>query len=355
MAINTGNFIGHYGGPEWTPYAEAIAANYSHVVPFFLNVPTTFTGLTNEERIVTTQPWKYDTLIFGANINGCINTTGGADIVLTEDGDTVISEDGDTIVTEGGESSVSDCDGAQIFLQVSDQRTQQTWATISPLGAAPLSAYGGARNNVMPILKLPEVFFLPANTPLRHDWKTFAMPQVGGQITWIGVQLIGPKNAQAPKTVEMPDGSIIAVGSRIPWLSVIGIGFEFLTSGILRYQLTNGRRCLGYTQPAECDVEIHDITTQFFQNYEASAGAGAANDIQFELSDTGRRQFWSQSFAPAPAVMGDITKAFPGLPFCKPYLLKAGRQIELSEINNNVGFAVPNGYIILRGVKLCGL
>lgn len=353
MPFSVMNRIGPYGVPfEWTEYAQGIADHYQNIVPWFMSVPTGMTGATLEHRIVVTSPYQHDVLIFAAHIDGCIGATDSdVDTVITEDGDTVITEDGDTVVTEGGEGPAGNCDGDRLFLQVQDQGSLLTWATSNPINSAPLSAYGGARNNPTSLYKLPDAFFLPAGTGLRHDFRSFADTTSGGMITWVGVQLINPwqKNT-APKQVTVR-GEQVGVGSRIPWLGVIGLGRKQFTGGTTQFQLNSGRRFLAYTQAAECDIEIHDIHAQFFMSLEDSGGD--PDNIQFELSDTGERKLWSQSFAPAPSLMGDPTKVFPALPLTKPYLLKRGRQLELTMANNG-NVATLNGFVIARGVKLCG-
>lgn len=353
--LNSGQIIGHYGEARWTPYAEAIASHYVNHVPFYLNVPTGLTGAADEETVVVSRPWKYDVLIFGAYVKGCIEGDDEADMVITEDSDQVITEDGDDVITEAGGGSIGGCDGQQIFLQVADRRSLLPWVTASPINAAPMSAFGGSDGRAMPLLKLPEAFFLPAGVELQHNFSVFGNLATGGSIDWVGVQLINPIGQQSPKEVEMPDGSTIPVGSRIPWFAVIGIGRETTLSGDLRFRFAAGARVLGYTQPVDCDVEIHDISCNFFLSYDNDGGN--IDDIQFTLSDTGNRRVWSQNTTPAPALMGDTTKAYPALPWPKPYILKKGDQLELTMTNqgDNADIILTNGYLIIRGVKLCGL
>lgn len=350
--LASGQIISHYGD-GLSPYAEAIISQYVNVVPFYLNVPTGLQGSTDEHTVVVSQHWKYDVLILGAYVDGCI-VGDSDDTVITEDGDTVITEDSDTVVTEEGGDVEGSCYGQQIFMQVADQRSLLTWATAALIDSAPMSAYGGSSGGVMPILKLPEAFFLPKNVGLRHDFYTFSNIATGGSVNWVGLQLINPKGQESPKTVDLPDCGPVHVGSRIPWLSVLGVGRETIASGNLRFRLAAGARMLAYTQPAECDVEIHDVHCQFFESYEMDGGD--VNDIQFVLSDTGNRRFWSRDYTPAPALMGDTTKVYPGLPLPKPYLLKKGNQIELTIINNgsDADIVLTNAYVVLRGVKLCG-
>lgn len=319
MALNGGKFINHWSGPYWTPYARAIAEQYAVQSPIFMTVPTTLTGAALERRTVITDPYQYDVLLFGAHIDMGTDTNGD--------------------------------NGQQIFLQVSGLDTGLSWVTPGPFNGAPATAFGGSRTQPMPILKLPEAFFLAANTRLKHDWSMFSLTATGGSLTWLGVQLSNPCGLGAPETVTMPDGSVIRVGGRLPWLAVIGLGREQVTGGALNYQLNAGRRFLHYTPPVDCDIEIHDIHCNFFSQL------GVANDpnlIQFTLSDEGEREMWSRTFAPSPALMGAVTQAYPGLPLTKPYLLKKNRQLLLTVLNNG-STGINNGFVVIRGVKLCAL
>ena len=353
MLNSTGQLVSHFGGPEWTPYAEAIAAHYGVAVPFYLNVPTTLTGAVNERRTVMTEPSQFDRLIFAAHVQACADGDEAGEDIVTEGGDDVITEDGDEVITEAGASPASNCGGQQVYLQVADDQTGLKWATVAPIDAAPMSAYAGSSENVMPLLKLPEVFFLPAGVRLRHDFKVLAETMTGGVITWTGVQLTEPVNGKAPDFVVMPNGESIKVGSRIPWLAVVGLGREAQLASNQQFQLNSGRRYLAYTQNVDCDVEIIDIHAQFFLYVEELAGN--PDLIQFALSDNGERQLWSQSFTPSRAFAGDTMKVFPALPLSKPYLLKKGHQLELTILNNGSGVGVVNGFVVIRGVKRCSL
>lgn len=346
MLNPTGQFIGHYGGPEWTPYAEAIAAHYRSIVPFFLNVPTTLSGAASERKTVLSESWQYDRLIFAAHVQACVEGGEAGEQVITEDDadDVVTEDDADDVITEGGGTAASGCGGQQVYLQVADDETGIKWATLTPIDAAPLSAYGGSSEQVMPLLKLPEAFFLPKGVQLRHDFKVLNETMDGGVITWIGVQLA---DGVAPEFVELPGLGKVKVGSRIPWLAVFGLGREQYGQADL-FQLNAGRRYLSYSQTAEEDVEIHDIHGQFTLALEEDGGD--PGDIQFVISDTGQRRLWSQTYTPSLAFLGDTTKVFPALPLSKPYILKKGRQLELTVINNG-SVTVGDGFVVARGVR----
>lgn len=348
---NFGETIGYFGGPRLSPYAQAIADSYHVQVPLFINVPTGLTGATDETSVVVVPPYQHDVLIFGAHVDACLDAE-AQDLLVSEAGDQLISEAGDDLVSEGGSDVPGDCDGQKIFLQVNDQRSGLTWATASPLNGAPMSAYGGGKDHVMPVLKMPEAFFLPANTELRHEFKTYNNAATGGAITWSALQLINPHKGSAPREVTMPDGSTVRVGSRVPWLAVIGLGREQYTGGFVNYQLNANRRYVAYTQPAECDILVTDIHAQFYMDIEDLGGD--PDGIQFSLSDTGERLLWNNSFTPARDFAGDTSKVFPALPLCMPYLLKQGRSLEVTMLNNVSGVAATDAFLVIRGYKLGG-
>jgi len=341
--------LGQYSLKRWTPYAEAVAANYRSVAPFYLNVPTTLTGASDERKTVNVPAHQYDRLFFAAHVQACVEGGETGDRIITEDGDGVITEDGDDVITEGGGTSPSMCGGQQVYLQVSDDRTGIKWATLAPIDAAPMSAYGGSGEQVMPLIKLPEAFFLPKNVDLRHDFKVLNATMDGGRITWVGVQLA---DGVAPEFVDVPGCGQIKVGSRIPWFAVIGLGRQQINLSA-DFQFNSGRRIIAYTQPAECDVEIHDIHGQFTLDVEDLGGN--PDLIQFSLAETGQRRFWTQNFTPSRNFLGDTTKAFPTMPLPKPYLLKKGRKLELTAFNNVSGIGIADGFVVLRGVMRCSL
>lgn len=342
--------LGQYGMRRWTPYATAIAQNYKSVVPFLLNIDTTLTDQTYERKTVTVAAHQYDRLFFAAHVKACVTSEVAGEDVITEDSVDVETEDGVQVITEAGGEMMANCGGQQVYLQVADDALGQKWATLSPIDAAPLSAYGGSSENVMPLMRLPEAFFLPKGVDLRFDFKTFNNSIDGGMLTWAGVQLA---DGEAPKFVDVKGLGQVRVGSRIPWLAVIGMGSERQIADNAIFLFNSGRRTIGYTQPVECDVEVHDIHGQFTMAVEDLGGN--PDLIQFALSDTGQRKLWTKSFTPSRSFLGDTTKAFPTMPLSKPYLLKAGNQLELTMLNNSSGVAVSDGFVVIRGVMRCGL
>lgn len=310
-----GNKITHW--PKWTPYARAIADQYEVVVPVYITVPTTLTNTVREIRTVTAPGYLHDILIFGAHINIGSNASGD--------------------------------NGQLVFLQVTDQRTGIPWVMPSPVNAAPATAFGGSRFQSMPVLQLPEAFFLPKNVELRHDWFMYSSAVTGGTLTWVGVQLINPRNGKSPETVLMEDGTEVKVGSRLPWLATTGLGNEISVIGAPNYAMAAGSRYRHFTPPNDCDVEIHDIAANYFTQGGVSS---SPNNILLGLSDKGQREFWTVNLAPSPAVAGDFTKAYPSLPFSKPYILKAGNRLQISALNLNA-LVINNAYATVRGVRLC--
>lgn len=313
--LNSGN-LRSYAGPLLTPYALAIAEHYRDQRPVYINIPTNLTNTVREERVFISDPIDNDILIIGAHVNI---------------------------------GSVSNGDFGQIvLLNVSDMTTGLMWSTPNPIDASPATAYGGVQFNAMPIVKLPEAFFLQANTRLKHQWKVLGLA-TGGSLTWIGLQLFRPYGGKRPTHVTMPDGSIIRVGSRIPWFCTLGLGTEISVLGSPVFVLGADNQYVQFTAPMDCDLEIHDLHANWFTQ------AGVSTDPQevlISLGDKGQPQFWQPSQTPATAVLGDFSKVFPEMPFTKPYLQKAGDRLQITTINRT-GLAINNALLTVRGVQLC--
>lgn len=313
--LNSGNFI-DYAGPQLTPYARAISDHYAVQVPLFMSVPTTLGNVTREEKIVLTDPFRNDCLIIGAHIN--IGSVSNGDF------------------------------GQQVLLNVSDMTTGLMWSTPNPIDASPATSYGGSQFNAMPFIKLPEAFFLPAHTRLKHFWRVLGLA-TGGSITWVGIQLFKPKGGKRPTHVQMPDGSTVRVGSRIPWFCTLGMGTEISILGSPNFVLGNGNHYVQFTAPMDCDVEIHDLHANWFTQNGTTTNP---EDVLISVADKGQPQFWQPSQTPATAILGDFNKAFPAMPFTKPYLQKAGDRLQFTTINRS-GAAINNALLTVRGVQLC--
>lgn len=315
--INTGNYINYWGG-QLTPYARAIMSAYRIAVPVFITVPTNLTGTVREEIQVLTDPFEYDVLVVAANIN--MGTTSNGD------------------------------DGQLIFLNVADQQTGSPWSTPGPIDASPATSFGGSRGAAMPVLKLPEVFFLPAGVQLKHQWKVFSTTATGGTLTWLAIQLIDPLSGKRPHSVQMPDGSNVKVGSRVPWFSTFALGTEINVLGSPNYSMVaNDAQYVQYCPSQDCDIEIHDIACNFFTQGGIDS---TPENIRVALADRKTPRFWSPTNTPSTAVFGDFSKAYPAMPLVRPYTLKRGHRLEFISQNKNA-LALNNAYATVRGVRLC--
>ena len=318
--FDSGLWVNHWGGPRITPYAQAIADCYDVVIPFFMTVPLRLQGSTSERRIITTSPYQYDTLLMGAHING--------------------------FDAENGDS------GQQVYLNVSDDRTRLPWVTPSPIGWAPLTAFAGLNLNVMPILKLPEAYFLPRHVSLEHSIFNLTNSQaVGGSITWVGLQLINTnKNCPAPEKVTLANGNVFRVGQRQPLFMPLPMGRESYVAGVFSYQVVAGGNYIQYTAPLDCDAEIHGIASADL--FTAEGVTLDPDNLLIKVSDMGDREMWRPDRAASTSVVGDFTQVYPSLPFTKPYTLKKGHRLQVS-IQNNTDEAFNNMFLTVRGVRLC--
>lgn len=315
--LNTGNYI-NYWGPRLTPYTRAIMSAYRVCLPVFITVPTNLTGTVREEIQVLTDPFEYDVLIIAANIN--MGTTSNGD------------------------------DGQLIFLNVGDLQTGSFWSTPGPIDASPATSFGGSRGGAMPVLRLPESFFLPAGVQLKHIWKMFSTTATNGTITWLAIQLIDPIGGKRPHSVQMPDGSNVKVGSRVPWFSTFALGTEINVIGSPNYVMQReNAQYVQYLPSQDCDVEIHDIACNFFTQGGVDSNA---ENIRLALADRKTPRFWSPTNTPSTAIFGDFSKAYPAMPLTKPYLLKRGHRLEFISQNKNA-VELNNAYATVRGVRLC--
>jgi hypothetical protein len=301
--------------PRLTPYALAIMDGYTDHRVVYLNVPTNLTNTVREEQTVITDAFKNDVLIIGAHIE--IGSVSNGDF------------------------------GQQVLLNVQDMTTGLMWSIPSPLDASPAVSYGGSQLNPMPFLKLPEAFFLKANTRLRHQWKVLGLA-TGGQLTWIGIQLFNPKTGQPPEHVSV-NGESVRVGSRVPWFCTIGLGNEISILGSPSFVLGNGNQYVQFTPAVDCDVEIHDLNANWFTQLGTTTNP---DNVRISLADKGEPAFWQFSRSPAPSLIGDFNSAYPCQPLIKPYLQKAGHRLQIRSINQT-GAAVNNALLTIRGVQLC--
>ena len=303
-------------GLQWSPYAAAIAEHYKQWIPLYQTIPTGLTAA-GQQVYVQTDSLQYDALILGA-------------MILIET------------------SAAASDNGQNTFLNVYDSRNGLSWVAPGFPDAIPATAFGGVAGQPMPVLPLPEAYFLPAGAELIHVWNSYVAATSGGSLTWVGVQLIDPIEGKAPECVDV-DGCSIRVGGRMPWFDAIGLGLQAASSGLPTFSLVNNIQFRGFSSAQDCDIEIHSLEANFF----TVAGVSVSPDlIRLRISDTGDRRMDSLNFAPSPAVLGSYTQGTPALPLTRPYLLKAGRKLKF-DLFNTSGADLNNGYLTIRGVRRC--
>jgi hypothetical protein len=344
--IETGDLVtSMLRGPEWTPYAQAIADHYPIQVLWYLTKTVNLPVVADTRVTQITSPQLYDVLILGMSA-----------LVFN----TPLQND----------------NGNFIYLNITDKETGIPWVAPNTIGFAPLPAFAGvnlptvgpslANLSVTPIIKLPEAFFLPRGVQLKLDWI-----QVGGAapvnknatLTMIGVQLINPnQGSKAPSHVTMPNGNTIPVGSRMPWFSCVPFGGR-LSTGVIRgfdnFTLPIGRQLMQFFPPIDCNVELHNTYGNFLVSPTAYDGlAGAGFDTTFltmKFTDMGAENDWTPGLSPTPALLGKETDTEPVMPFLKPVYLEKGHRTAMTAQNNTTAVAgqVNQGTVTLRGVRLC--
>ena len=238
------------------------------------------------------------------------------------------------------------------FLSVFDNRTRNPWVSPSPIAWAPVTAFAGLDLNPMPILKMPEAYFLPRNVELVHDIFNFTDEQsTNGTITWYGLQLTNACGKAAPECVTLANGKTVRVGQRQPLWMPLPMGRESYVAGKTTYNAQAGSNYIQYTEPLDCDAEIHGIVSaNLFSFGDTPLDPDA---VRIKVTDMGDREMWKPTKAPATAVVGDFTQAYPSLPFNKPYILKKGHRLQVSMQNNIPSTALTNVFLTVRGVRLC--
>jgi len=245
-----------------------------------------------------------------------------------------------------------------LAIQISHQETGIPWVEPVVVGYAPILSVAGLAvsppaNTVfyprMPVMRLPEAFFLPRNTLLEFRWTqytTMQLPPVSVVLTLIGVQLI--RNGPAPEAVAMPDGSIINVGSRVPWFGVIPYGHRGATGRVFAdTTLKAGEQYMQFLPPSDCDIELHDVYSNF------TAGYPGSQNYMAKFSNMRAPNDWTPGMSPAMSFAHDELKVNPALPFCKPYLLEFGHRLGVVE-QNNATVDTPQGCLLtFRGVRRC--
>jgi hypothetical protein len=343
--IDTGDFVSSaLRGPEWTPYAQAIADHYPIQVPWYLTKRQAQTravvAIQQTPVVQTTQPQLYDVLILGADV---------------------------TVEGEGTNDN-----GNYIYLQVTDLETGIPWVAPNTIGYAPVLSFGGLSADPtagtfepMPVMKFPEAYFMPKGTRLRLEWFLLPPPLVTpvnttATITFIGVQLMNHSPGfRSPRTVVMPNSDEILVGSRLPWFGCVPFGRRSTTPASARNNpsitLPEGEQVMQFLPPVNCPVEVHDAYANFLASEVTPAGADKVY-FKVKLQDMMSSGDWTPEPSPAPSIFGNETQVFPALPFAKPHLLKPEHRTAMAMLNaGDAVFAtdLPVGTVTLRGVRLC--
>jgi hypothetical protein len=322
--ILTGDWVGSAwnSSPELTPYAQAICDNYPIQIPLFITKSVTVSGIgsSNPLPIVqTTSPFLYDSLLIGMSA-----------------------------------SLSSEADLDHIAVQITHLETGIPWAAPNSIGCILLGAIAGIDLNVMPVLKLPEAFFLPARTRLKMEWLRPFNGDTGPTTiiyTFLGIQLINHTTGfQTPSHVTMPNGQAIKVGSRLPWFASVPFGRQATRRQFGGFGLPLGQQALQFLPPVDCDVEIHDVYT----NVETSADSVPDPTLlTAKLTDMRSQGDWTPGLTPVTAVFGNETQGYPALPFTEPHIMHMGHRTQMTAQNNDTSFGLSGGIVTFRGVRRC--
>lgn len=323
--IDTGDWVGSRWNtsPEWTPYAQAIADYYPIQLPWFLTTTISIAAAPPAltlPRAVITRPQLYDVLIFGMSAT----------------------------------QSPTPANSGMPYLNIFHEETGIPWVSPNTVGYAPLFAFAALEGAPLAVLKLPDAFFLPSHTELKIEWAPFQItPPVTINLTMIGVQLINhARGFESPRQIAMPNGDIIPVGSRIPWLASVPFGSRPNAVGRTygSYTLPNLSQAMSYLPAQDCNFELHDIYAEFLD--VPSQSLGSPSLLRTKLDDTRTREDWTPFAAPITAVFGSAIQANPTMPLTRPQLVKTDHKISMLAQNQS-GSAVTNGTVTFRGVRLC--
>lgn len=310
--IQTGDWVGStWTGPEWTPYAQAIADNYATQIPWF-HTQTVDLAPTPARITTVTRPQQHDVLIFG--MHRALTPSAALEEI-------------------------------RVYVQITHQATGIPWAIPNVVPFIPLAALGGSNDNLMAVTKLPEAFFLPKHTQLKFDWSSLSLASPNPvTLTLAGVQLMSPRDGGAPENITMPDGAEISVGSRLPLFLTIGLGRR----GGAEFIFPAGEQAVQYLPPIECHAEIHDATLNF-----GSLGFPTLQAIEVKTTVMGVDKHWTPYLSPLLAQFGIPAQVYPQMPFVKPYLLPKSHKLQISMRSANLGLNVTQGLLTFRGVRLC--
>jgi hypothetical protein len=323
MQTHHGNYMDELGW-HLTPYACAILNCYDSYRPLTFSVPTNFDGTALQKTHTDTYQVEQDVLIVGCH--SAIGT-----------------------LTGGSPGNA----GQGIMVRVQHSETNINFNSSAPLHASPVTALAGFAYQPCPIQGLPEAFFLPALTRLRHYWRNDFINDkaTGGALVWHALKLYKPKGGRAPQQVQLDDGTMVKVGGRLPWWWTVGIGTETSsTGGNLTYSTINKYKYDNYTEPQGDLIEVHGVNANFFQ-YETDSTTPTS--VKIKLGDFGQPQQWAQKAADYPALAGSFSQGEPMLQFARPYPLEAGHRFRITT-QNLTGSNISETYLTFAGVRVVG-
>jgi hypothetical protein len=321
--IPTGDFVGgKWDGPYWSPFAQAIADHYPVQIPWFtsfsVDLAAASAGVPSRATTLI-GPFLYDIMLFGAMITGTASQA------------------------------------PMIGVQVTHQATGIPWAVNNVLPFIPLGAFGGFNTGASPLFKWPDIFFWPRGTRLKFDFNL--IDTVVGNPDPVIITLSGVKLALAdtPQVVTLPNGSQIRPTDRLPMWMTMGVGTRsgqtfFLDVGNLRIQ---------FLPPIECDVEIHDASTNLVSG-AFQLTPNNTSELSVKLTFEGVQNQWTPFSAPITSVFGGFgggvggaSQIYTSLPFTAPYHLPKGSRIQTEMLNTSILTTASNGYLTFRGVRRC--
>jgi hypothetical protein len=334
-AIVTGDFVGSAWNtsPYLTPYAQAIADAYPVQVPWYLSIPIN-TQATSSAYLpifygASSRPQQFDVLIIGASLRVDFNQY---------------------FLATSPVNSLS--------IQISHQETGIPWVEPIAIGYVPLLALSGitftppagsAILPKMPLSRWPDAFFFPRNTLLKFQWTQYTplpLQPVQTVLTFVGIQLV--RDGPAPEFVTLPDGSIVRVGSRIPWFGVVPYGRRSATGRFFGdFSLPAGEQYMQFLPPSDCNVELHDVYANFTAAFIDSRNYTA------KLSNLRAGDDWTPGFSPSMSFSGDELKAHNANPFTKPYVIELRHRLGVVEQNNSTFDTKFGASLTFRGVRRC--
>lgn len=330
--ILTGNFIGSQWNtsPKLTPYGEAIAAHYPIQVPWIHSQEVSITRTSQQSfpiQVYLLRPQLYDVLICGASILD-LNFPGAID---------------------------------NLYLNITNEESGIPWvAPTTEIGYSPVGAFGAVVASSPPprpvtnVSRLPEAYFLPRYTMLRFEWTlTQQQVQTNAVFTFLGIQLINHrKGFEAPKYVNMPDGSCVKVGHRLPLFITIPYGDRRFGDYFGDFALVENQQTLQFTPASDCDIEIHDVYANFL-SYAAPDSTTPRLRFALKIADKPTGRDWTPGLSPIESIAGYQIRSNPQLPYPAPSVLEQDHRYGLTLQNNNPDNQLFGGTLTFRGVRRC--